>query len=171
MWVGALSDDEIYPHFNNNLGYWGSPVSHQKLQLQPEPVLLHPVSRARHLRRTYTIPAIRYLLQFTFEQHPGVIDWNGNAVPRTDEISGLPVHLDFRTCHFIFAHAHSSVNLAPVVMHPYSGDWHAGLDIYKQWRATWFGKPHIPDWVKDVNSWQQLQIDGSEQDYRSPIAT
>jgi hypothetical protein len=111
-------------------------------------------------------PAIRYLLQFTFEQHPGVVE--ADIVPRQDEISGLPVHLEFRTCHFIFAHPNSSVDLAPVVMRTYSGDWHAGLDVYRQWRTTWFAKPHIAPWALDVHSWMQLRVDGAEQDFSVP---
>ena len=50
----------------------------------------------------------------------------------------------------------------------YSGDWHAGVDLYKQWRANWFQQPHVADWVKDVNSWQQLQINAPEEDYTIP---
>lgn len=164
LWVGALQETEISPHFTNELGYWGvryptkninSNVSQFCLLQAPDQGIYVAVHD----------PAVRYLLQFTFEQHPGVIDWNANAVPRTDEISGWPVHLDFRTCHFVFNHPKSSVELAPVVMRPYSGDWHAGLDVYREWRKSWFVKPHIADWVKQVHSWQQLQIDGAEQDF------
>jgi hypothetical protein len=42
------------------------------------------------------------------------------------------------------------------------------VDLYKEWRPTWFKPPHNPEWVKDVNSWQQLQINSPEQDYRVP---
>jgi hypothetical protein len=44
------------------------------------------------------------------------------------------------------------------------------VDLYKQWRATWFKPPHTPEWVENVNSWQQLQINSPEQDYRVPYA-
>ncbi len=164
LWVGALQETELYPHFVNELGYWGVRYPTKNINSNVSQFCLLQ-SQDQGLYVAVHDPAIRYLLQFTFEQHPGVIDWNENAVPRTDEISGTPVHLDFRTCHFVFTHPKASVNLAPVVMRPYSGDWHAGLDVYRQWRSTWFGKPHIPDWVKQVHSWQQLQIDGAEQDY------
>jgi hypothetical protein len=165
LWVGALTGDEIYPHFGNALGYWGVRFptktinSNQSqfcfIQTQQEGIYV-----AMH------DPAIRYLLQFTFEQHPGVVE--ADIVPRQDEISGIPVHLEFRTCHFVFAHPHSSVDLAPVVMRTYSGDWHGGLEVYKQWRSTWFPKPHIPTWALDVHSWQQLRADGAEQDFSVP---
>jgi hypothetical protein len=172
MWVGSLQGDEVYPHFSNpgGTGYWG--ILYPTKSVNSDPTFQTQFCLIQSSEQGIYVgvhdPALRYFSQFTFEQHPGVIDWNDNAVPRTDEISNLPVHLDFRVCHFTYAHPQSAVQLAPVILHPYSGDWHAGLDIYKQWRETWFGKPHIPEWVRQVNSWQQLQIDGSEQDYSIP---
>jgi hypothetical protein len=172
LWTGALQGEEIYPHFSNpsGTGYWG--ILFPTKSVNPDPTFQSQFCLIQSPQQGMYVsmhdPALRYFLQFTFEQHPGVLDWNSNAVPRMDEISGLPVHLEFRTCHFLFAHPNSAVDLAPIVVQPYAGDWHAGLDIYKQWRATWFGTPHIPEWVKDVNSWQQLQIDGAEQDYSIP---
>jgi Domain of unknown function (DUF6259) len=164
LWVGSLQGQEIYPHFSNNLGYWGVRYPTKTINTNISQFCL--LQTPEHgIYVAMQDPAIRYLLQFTFELHPGVIDWEENAVPRGDEISGLPVHLQFRTCHFVFCHPHSSVNLAPVVMRGYTGDWHAGLDVYREWRKTWFGAPHSPEWVKDVNSWLQLRVDGAEQDY------
>ena len=167
MWVGALQSDEIYPHFSNEKGYWGVRFPTKTIESNQSQFCLiqtpdHGIYVGMH------DPAIRYLLQFTFEQHPGTVDWIANRVPQQDGISGLPVHLDFRTCHFVFAHPHAQVEFAPVVLHPYEGDWHAGLDIYRQWRSTWFGTPRTPAWAKDVHSWLQLQVDGAEQDYAIP---
>jgi len=167
MWTGALQGQEIYPDFANSLGYWGVLYPTKTFNSNESQFCLIQ-SPEQGIYTAVQDPAIRYLLQFTFVQHPGVIDWNEDAVPRTDEISGIPVHLEFRTCHFVYAHPKTLVDLSPVVVHPYAGDWHAGLDIYRDWRQTWFSKPRIPDWVKEVNSWQQLQIDGAEGDYRVP---
>lgn len=172
MWTGAMSADEIYPHFSGpgGSGYWG--ILYPTKTINGDPTFQTQFCLIQSFDQGIYVgvhdPAIRYFSQFTFEQHPGVIDWNDNAVPRSDEISGLPVHLDFRVCHFLYAHPKSKVDVAPVVLHPYSGDWHAGLDVYKEWRATWFPKAMIPAWAADVNSWLQLQIDGSEQDYSIP---
>jgi hypothetical protein len=169
MWTGALSGEEVYPNFPGpgGTGYWG--ILYPTKTVNSDPTFQCQFCLIQSSDQGIYVgvhdPALRYFSQFTFEQHPGVIDWNSNAVPRTDEISGLPVHLEFRTCHFTYTHPHSSTTLAPVFMRAYSGDWHAGLDVYREWRKTWFGSPHIPEWVKDVNSWQQLQIDGAEQDY------
>lgn len=165
MWVGALTGDEIHPRFGNALGYWGVRYPTKNINSNQSQFCLIQTPQEGIYVAVHD-PAIRYLLQFTFEQHPGVVE--ADIVPRQDEISGIPVHLEFRTCHFIFAHPHSSVELAPVVMRTYSGDWHAGLDVYKQWRSTWFGKPHIASWALDVHSWQQLRVNGAEQDFSVP---
>lgn len=169
MFTGALAVEEVYPRFSNPAytGYWGIRYPTKSVSSNVCQFCLIQ-SPQQGIYAAVHDPAVRYLLQFTFEQHPGVIDWNTNDLPRGDEISGIPVHLQFRACHFVFAHPDSTVELAPVVLRPYSGDWHAGLDLYKQWRATWFGTPRIPDWAKDVHSWLQLQIDGAEEDYSIP---
>jgi len=165
MWVGALSGDEIYPHFNNALGYWGVRYPTKTINTnQSQFCLIQTADQGIYV--AMQDPAIRYLLQFTFEQHPGNVE--ADIVPREDEISGIPVHLRFRTCHFIFAHPKSSVNLVPVTMRTYTGDWHAGLEVHKEWRSTWFGKPHTAAWALDVHSWTQLRVDGAEQDFSVP---
>jgi len=101
-------------------------------------------------------PTQPYLLNFAFEQR---------GAARSDK---NPVHTEFRASHVAYVHPHSTMALAPVVVQFYSGDWHAGVDLYKAWRATWFKQPHLPAWIQDVNSWQQLQIDSPEQDFRVP---
>lgn len=167
LWVGALNSEEIYPRFNNGKGYWGVLYPTKTIESNVSQFcLIRTPDQGFYVGMHDT--AIRYLLHFTFEQHPGVIDWVANGVPRQDEISGVPVHLEVRTCHFLFAHPGSRIDLAPIVLHPYDGDWHAGLDVYKQWRDTWFGAPKTPAWALDIHSWLQLQIDGAEQDYRVP---
>lgn len=169
MWYGNLQSDQIYPEFQNEKGYWGvfTPMktfdSYRSLfcliQAQNEGLYVEMKD-----------PTQRYLLEYTFEQHPGVVQSINDNVSQQDQISGLPSHLEFRTTHFLFTHPHSQSQLAPVVISAYRGDWHAGVDIYKQWRATWFKPAHPPAWVTDVNSWQQLQINSPEQDYRVPYS-
>ncbi|HEV2323913.1 MAG TPA: DUF6259 domain-containing protein [Terracidiphilus sp.] len=167
MWTGALQGQEIHPQFANNLGYWGVFYPTKTINSNQTPYCLIQ-SPQQGIYVAMQDPAIPYLLQYTFEQHPGTLDWNQNEVPAGDKISGHAVHLVFRTCHFVYAHPDATVELGPVVVHPYSGDWHAGLDIYREWRKTWFATPMIPAWARDVHSWQQLQVNGSDRDYRIP---
>jgi hypothetical protein len=167
MWYANLVGDEIYPRFTNEKGYWG--VNWPTKSIDSKQSLFCLIQAASQgLYVEMRDPQLTYLLEFTFEQHPGVIDSIDSLVPRQDSISGRPVHLEFRTCHFIFAHPHSTRSLAPVVLRGYDGDWHAGVDVYKKWRSTWYRQPHIAAWALDVHSWLQLQMDGAEQDFSIP---
>jgi len=167
MWYGNLGSDEIYPNFANEKGYWGvnCPAktfgSHRSLFC-----LIQAPQEGLYVEMSD--PTQPYYLEYTFEQHPGLLQ--GDAVPKTDEISGWPVHLEFRTCHFVFAHPDSVVKLAPVVLRGYQGDWHAGVDLYKEWRATWFKEPHLPDWAKEVHSWTMLRMNTPEEDFSIPYS-
>ncbi|MGH7951496.1 MAG: hypothetical protein ACREFE_06215 [Limisphaerales bacterium] len=132
--INELQSDELYPHFRNEKGYWGVTWPTKTLEAQqslfcliqaPEQGLYCEVDKS----------SAPYRLQYTFEQHPGVISTANNLVPQTDEISGWPVHLDFRFCHFIFQRPHTTMKLAPIVLRCYQGDAQTGMDLYKQWRA------------------------------------
>ena len=101
-------------------------------------------------------PTQPYLLRFAFDQRG------------SNKSTNNPIHKEFRTTHVAYVHPNSTVKLAPVVLQSYTGDWHSGVDIYKEWRAMWFKQPHLPAWIQDVNSWQQLQICSPEQDFRVP---
>lgn len=174
-----LESAELFPHFANEKGYWG--VDFPTKTRDSYYSLFCLIQSVREgLYVGMHDPTIPYLLQYTFEQHPGVLNnsapFSGGAiyppedhiVPEEDKISGTPVHLEFRTCHFVFARPHSTKQLAPVVVQSYSGDWHAGVDLYKEWRATWYQEPTVPAWAREVHSWQQLQINSSEEEYRVP---
>lgn len=167
MWYGNLGFDGIYPNFNNGKGYWGVNFPTKTFGSQRSLFCLIQAPN-EGLYVEMADPTQPYLLEYTFEQHPGLLQTASSAVPPSDEFAGQPVHLEFRTCHFIFAHPNSSTRLAPVVMRCYQGDWHAGVDLYKEWRATWFKPPHLPDWAKEVHSWTMLRMNTPEEDYTIP---
>jgi hypothetical protein len=169
MWYGNLESDEIYPRFENRKGYWGV-FSPTKTFDSNRSLFCLIQSPQAGLYVELGDPALRYLLQYTFEQQPGAVNSINSLVPPEDNISGTPVHLEFRTCHFVFAHPKSTFKLSPITVRAYAGDWHAGVDLYRQWRATWFKPARSPAWVRDVNAWLQLQINAPEEDLRVPYA-
>ncbi|TSJ42714.1 hypothetical protein FO440_00540 [Mucilaginibacter corticis] len=165
MWYGNLESVELFPNFGNDKGYWGTFTAMKTFDSNRSIFcLIQAPDQGMYVEMKD--PYQQYLLQFTFVQNPGVEQSVNAPVPNTDEIDGHAVNLEFRTCHFVFAHPHTNINLVPVVMKCYTGDWHAGVDMYKQWRNTWFKAPHTPGWINDVHSWFQLQISSPEQDYR-----
>lgn len=164
MWYGNLDGDEIHPHFRNEKGYWG--VRYPTKAIESKQSLFCLIQAAHQgLYVEMNDPTQPYLVEYTFEQHPGVVQSINDNVPPADEISGLPVNLQFRTCHFVFVHPGSRKKLVPIVLRGYDGDWHAGIDVYRKWRASWFQARQLPEWVTNVHSWLQLQIDGAEQDF------
>lgn len=74
-----------------------------------------------------------------------------------------------RAARMLYLQGHSDKELVPFIMTPYVGSWHNGVDIYKKWRTTWFVAPHRAEWLKHVNSWQQLQINSSESNINFKI--
>jgi hypothetical protein len=101
-------------------------------------------------------PTQPYLLNFGFE-------------PRHDSKSvGGPARIEFHARHFAYVQPHTTRELVQVVLRGYKGDWHAGVDCYKEWRKTWFKEPHLPDWAKEVHSWTMLRMNTPEQDYGVP---
>ncbi len=165
MWYGNLQSDEIHPHFRNEKGYWGdlSPLetagSERSLFC-----LIQSVGQGVYVQ--VSDPKATYLIQYTFEQKPGDLNSITDRVPEGETISGHPVHLEFRTTHFLFAPPGSEVKLTPIVFRCYPGDWQAGVDLYKAWRKTWFRQRPIPAWAKEVHSWQQIQINSPEDSLR-----
>lgn len=87
---------------------------------------------------------------------------------RDSKSTNQPPYVEFHAKHFIYAHPHTTARLVSVVLRGYRGDWHAGIDCYKEWRATWFKEPHLPDWAKEVHSWTMLRLNSVEQDYLVP---
>jgi hypothetical protein len=109
-------------------------------------------------------------VRFMFEVKPGFEDSYNSVNPKTPTISGHPARLSMQIVHFPFLNPGESSALAPIVLAPYRGDWHAGVDIYKRWLTTWFHPLPMPAWAEDIHAWQQLQINSSEDDLRTRYA-
>jgi hypothetical protein len=122
MKTGHLQPDELYPHFRNEKGYWG--VTWPTKMLEPQ--RSHFCTIAAPGVALNVVASANYRVQYVFEQHPGVISGVTGLVPQSDEISGVPVHLEFRVCHFVFAHPHSTTALEPVLMKCKPGKVQAG---------------------------------------------
>jgi hypothetical protein len=112
MKSGHLQPDELYPHFRNEKGYWG--VNWPTKMLEPQNSHFCVIAAPDMAMDVAAVAD--YRVQYVFEQHPGVISGVTALVPPEDEISGIPVHLEFRVCHFVFAGPHSTTTLAPVVL-------------------------------------------------------
>ena len=124
--------DELYPHFRNEKGYWGVDWPTKMLEAQPSSAFCLLQAPGQGICVDAATAKLPYRLFYMFEQHPGVISAATSLVPSGDYISGFPVHLEFHPCHFVFAKPHSTTELVPIILRPYNGDWHAGVELFKQ---------------------------------------
>lgn len=130
-----LIPNEIYPHFRNEKGYWGVFWPTKILEAELSPFCLIQ-SSDKGVCVGIDAAKSPYRVQYTFEQHPGLVSSITTLVPPEDKISGHPVHLEFRMCHLIFQKPHSTTKLVPIILRCYQGGEHAGSDLYKQTRST-----------------------------------
>jgi hypothetical protein len=162
---GGMRRAPLYPNFINQRGYYGVDYPIQMVPSQHSPFVLVATDRQGLYAGAHDT-SNRELIQWTFELKPGYEDSLDNRVPENKTIDGRPASVVFSVTHFPFAAAGESAQLSRVVLQPYKGSWHKGVDSYKQWRSTWFQRPPAPAWVQQVHSWQQLNINSSEDDLR-----
>ena len=127
--------NELYPHFRNEKGYWGDFFPLKTREARQNPYCLIQSGSDGVYVGVNTSP-LPYRLEYTFEQHPGVISAVNTLVPAEDNIAGTPVHLEVRTCHFVFTGPHSSTNLVPIALQCYHGSSQVGAGIYKDQHST-----------------------------------
>ncbi len=154
---------EIYPYFYTHLANHGVDYPTQYTVLPERAFLL-----IRNSKEGFSVicddPVPTQLVQCVFELIPGTTNgniWEG-FVPKEDEIDGQPVRLVFKANHILYAHTNETVHLTPVMLKPFEGTWHRGVDHYKAWRKTWHKAPPMPEWLQEVHSWIQIQINSSE---------
>ena len=160
---GSMSVSPLWNPFAQNAGYFGT--NYPTRILDGRFILISTSEQGLYVGAHN--PDARENVRYLFDLKPGYEDSFGNVNPKTATISGHPVRLSMRVVHFPFLNPGESGSLAPIVLGPYEGDWHAGVDIYKRWKATWFHALPMPTWATDVHSWQQLQINSSVDDLRT----
>jgi len=161
---GGMNSGLIYPFFSNHKGYYGVDYPIQTYQTQFSHFgLLGNDKEGMYVG--YNDTTDKHLINFTFELKPGyeyAEDMGYGTVPKTDSIGGKPVHIEYSCVHFAYVNPKESETLKPVIFQPYVGDWQKGADYYKEWRKTWTRNLPCPEWAKKVHSWQQIQINSSE---------
>jgi hypothetical protein len=162
---GGMQRVTLFPQFVNERGYYGVDFPIQMVPTPHSPFVL-ATTEQQGLYAGAHDTTNQELIQWTFELKPGYEDSLDNKVPTSKTIGGHPVSVVFSITHFPFAAAGESAQLSRVVLQPYKGSWHRGVDVYKQWRSTWFQRPPAPAWAQQVHSWQQLNINSSEDDLR-----
>ncbi len=165
MVYDSLVLKSLYPDFDNERGYWGTEFPIQSVPAPESPFLLI-LGAGEGLYAGCHDTAAQERVEFQFRLKLGF--GKVGRVPSEETLNGEPVRTEFLVTHFPFVQPGETAAVSPIVLKPFSGDWHAGVDVYKAWRSTWMQRPAIPAWLADVHAWQQLQMSswGDTLNYR-----
>jgi len=156
----GMGSNSLWPMFGNEVGYFGYDTPAQLRNLGTDTQFVMVLGETRGLYVGYHDAAQKQVVQMCFSLQPAYVDsFNSSAsaaAPTADSAVGIDPN------HLCFVEPGASQQSAALVFEPFLGDWHAGADIYKAWRATWHKTPKMPAWVNDVHAWQQIQINSSE---------
>jgi hypothetical protein len=157
----GMSATSLWPSFGNEVGYYGYDTPAQLRNLGADTQFLLALSDTRGLYVGYHDQRQKQVVQICFSLEPAYVDsFNSSAVAVSAHPVDAAVGIDPN--HLCFVQPGASQHSEPLVFEPFAGDWHAGADIYKAWRGAWYKPPKTPQWVQDVHSWQQIQINSSE---------
>ncbi len=161
----SMDKTPLLPEFVNEKGYWGSD---NPIQVASSPFrqFVLVASEKQGLYAGCHDERVRTLVQFIFELKPGYENSLALSAPDGGEIGGKPVHLEFSVAQLPFLSPGERWSMSPVVLKPYVGTWHKGVDVYKAWVATWLKHADAPAWTRDVHSWQQIHINSPEDELR-----
>ena len=150
-----LNVRSLYPAFPNERGYWGTEYPIQMIPTPESPFVLILGDQEGLYAGCHDTSA-QERVEFTFALKPGY--GKVGYAPPGDEIDGHPARLEFMATHLPFVQPGETYELSPIRLQPFAGDWHAGADIYKAWRATWMARPPVPRWLQEPHAWQQIQM-------------
>ena len=157
----GMASQSLWPTFGNSVGYWGYDSPAQLRDLGTESLFSLVLSDSNGIYLGYHDPEQKQMVQVCFALMPAYAEsFEDATIDTTGKVADAAVGIDFN--YLCFVHPGAGQQSEPLVIEPFHGDWHRGADIYKAWRATWHKKPPSPEWVQDVHSWQQIQINSSE---------
>lgn len=157
----GMGSDSLWPAFGNEVGYYGYDTPAQLRNLGTDTQFCLVLSDSRGFYLGYRDIGQKQTVQICFSLSPAYVDsYNSSAVGTPAKSADSAVAVDPN--HLCFVQPGASQSSEALVLEPFTGDWHAGADIYKAWRSTWFHTPKMPRWVQDVHSWQQIQINSAE---------
>ncbi|MAE76445.1 MAG: hypothetical protein CMJ85_06230 [Planctomycetes bacterium] len=164
----GIASESLLPRFTGRFGYWGL---EQPMQTPEDPItpFLLIASERQGLYAGCHDTSEREAVRFVCELKPAFelgFSEDDGMMSDAPAVDGRANHLEMATWHFPYAAPGVTATLSPIVLAPYIGGWHQGVDHYKAWRQTWFERPPTPAWVRDIHSWQQIHINSPEDEVR-----
>ena len=157
----GMGSSSLWPSFGNQVGYYGYDTPAQLRNLGTDTQFCLVLSDSRGLYLGYHDRGQKQTVQICFFLAPAYVDsFNSSDMDSSHKVADSTIGIDPN--HLCFVQPGASQRSETLVLESFTGDWHGGADIYKAWRRTWFKTAKMPKWVQDVHSWQQIQINSSE---------
>ena len=156
----------IWPDFQNRVGYYGFDFPAQERYLGTQAQFCLITSDTRGIYVGYHDTAQKQVVQLCFSLVPGYVESIHSSALGEGKLGDSAISIDPN--YLCFIQPGNRQESEALVLQPYIGDWHDGVDVYKEWRRTWFKPPRMPQWLREVHSWQQIQINSAEDRLEFP---
>ncbi|MCL2461344.1 MAG: DUF6259 domain-containing protein [Defluviitaleaceae bacterium] len=162
---GTAFQSDIWPHFQNNHGYFGVENPTQLTDRVPSAPYYLIQSEGKGLYAGVKADSSELVL-WGIELLPGY-ESSINAMRAMDRtLAGKAEHTPFMAVHMPYMQPGETREMTPIALEAYKGDWHDGVDIYKNWRSSWMKPAVPPEWARQPHSWMQLHINSPEDELR-----
>ena len=162
----SMESVRMWPNFQNRVGYYGLDYPAQMRYLGTQVQFCLIASDRRGIYIGYHDVAQKQVVQLCFILVPGYVDSINSSDLGEGKLGDSAIGIDPN--HLCFIQPGNIQKSETLVFEPFIGDWHAGVDVYKDWRRTWFKPPKMPQWLREVHSWQQIQINSAEDRLEFP---
>lgn len=153
---------ELFPHFNNQHGYWGVEWPTSTLMLTEKSFLQVNDNDRGFLVFNREFP--EHITITSFELIPGLETRYTN--PYASEIDGVLVRMQFKVNNCVYALPGESKTLDPVTFVTYKGSWTAGVDLFRDLKGSYItdsaSAPITPEWVTSPLTWRKAGISGAD---------
>ena len=171
---GSGMRQPMWPNFDNSVGYWGSDVPTQLasrwLPAYGTPAIPYTLIQGPNYGLSIGIDApTSELVAWVAQLLPGWLDSLEATVSRDEQLAGVDVRIEFSAVHIPYVRPNTSRTLPAIRIEGYSGDWHSGADLYRQWRSRHLTPAQPPAWVREPMSWFQLQVNSTEDRIQVPF--
>lgn len=164
---GGMKVEELYPKFDLTRGYWGRVYPLQQVNAPQSNFTLFCAEREGIYFGCHDTK-VNKMVVFCYEARPAVA---GSLVCNLENQSDKDVYspwLNFFTTHLLYTAPGRSEEISPIVVAPFAGSWHKGMDIYKEWRKTWYKAPPVPKWATEPHAWYEIQLCNYGEAFRFP---
>lgn len=162
----SMNSVSMWPDFQNQVGYYGFDYPAQLRELGTQVQFCLITTESRGIYVGYHDTGQKQVIQLCFSLMPGYVDSVDSSDLGQGKLGDSSISIDPN--HLCFIQPGDSQRSEALVFEPYPGDWHAGVDVYKEWRRTWFKPAPMPEWLREVHSWQQIQINSAEDRLEFP---